>query len=124
MKNKNCFNTRHEILKVRSEISVKFRKKGKTCYVYSGVWSDYYFPEKLTSPKDIDIDHIVPLKHAHDIGGYLWSPELKEKFANDPENLVITYKKYNRQKGAKKISEWLPLNITYACKYYKDWMKI
>lgn len=120
----NCFNTRHEILKARSESPANINVKGKVCYVQSGLWSDYYFPEKLTSSRNIDIDHLVPLKHAYDAGGKLWSPELKEKFANDPDNLVITNKKYNRQKGAKKINEWLPLNIAYACKYYKDWMKI
>ena len=45
----------------------------------------------------------------------------KEAFANDPENLVITFKSYNRKKGAKGIDEWLPVNHDYACKYIKDW---
>ena len=122
--NKNCLNTRHEILKDRSEIQTSVIKRGKDCYVTKGLWSDYYYPEKLTAPKKIDIDHLIPLKHAHDIGGYMWDEKLKEKFANDPENLVITNRKYNRQKGVKTIAQWLPINFSYACKYYKDWMKI
>lgn len=120
----NCLNTRQEILKARSEIPVKIKRKGKKCFVESGLWRDYYYPETLTSPKKIDIDHIIPLKHAHDIGGYAWSSSEKEAFANDPENLVVTNRKYNRRKGAKRVDEWLPSNKAYACKYYRDWMKI
>lgn len=121
---RNCLDTRHDILKKRSERDVIISKRGKKCYVKTGLWSDYYYPEKLTTAKEVDIDHLIPLKHAHDIGGWKWDQNLKKKFANDPENLVITNKRYNRIKGAKKINEWLPLNIEYACKYYKDWMKI
>lgn len=119
---KNCRNTRQEILLKRSEIPVKFNKKG--CTVVSGKWKDYYFPEIHTSSKQVDIDHLIPLKHAHDMGGSLWSTSLKEKFANDPENLVITNKKYNRIKGAKRIDQWLPVHQDYACKYIADWIKI
>jgi hypothetical protein len=74
--------------------------------------------------KQIDVDHLIPLKHAYDTGGANWSPEKKEQFANDPENLVITNKKYNRQKGAKGIDQWLPVNKAYACKYVRDWIKV
>jgi hypothetical protein len=49
---------------------------------------------------------------------------MKEDFANDPENLVITHRKYNRAKGPKGIDEWLPIDLEYACKYVKDWLKI
>lgn len=120
----SCFNIRHEILRDRSLIPPVTGKKKKFCYVASGKWNDYYYPEILERPKDIDIDHIVPLKHAHDLVGNTWSLEMKERFANDPENLAITNKKYNRQKRDKSLSKWLPINIEYACKYYRDWMSI
>lgn len=121
---KNCFNTRQEILKDQSIVPVEIKRRGKKCFVKSGEWNDYYYPEILTSPGQIDIDHIIPLKHAHDIGGSAWTKEQKEIFANDPENLVITNKTYNRRKGSKRIDQWLPLNLKYACQYYRDWMKI
>ena len=73
---------------------------------------------------NVDVDHLVPLKHAHDHGGSTWSLEEKSKFANDPENLIITNRKYNRQKGSKDIVEWLPIDRCYACKYMKQWFKI
>lgn len=118
----NCINTRHEILKSRSKSKVIFNKKG--CSVVSGLWDDYYYPEQHTQAKQVDIDHLVPLKHAHDHGGSRWSKEEKEIFANDDENLVITSKIYNQQKGSQAIDTWLPVNKEYACKYIKDWMKI
>ena len=97
---------------------MKTKKKKSRCTVISGKWNDYYYPELILSPKKIDIDHIVHLKHTHDLVGNSWSKSQKEKFANDPENLVVTDRKYNRQKGALTIAEWTPRNIEFACKYY------
>jgi hypothetical protein len=120
--NRDCLNTRAEILKKRSQVAVTMNKSG--CSIKSGKWQDYYYPEILTYAKQVDIDHLIPLKHAHENGGSGWSSTHKEEFANDPENLVITNKTYNRQKGAKGIDEWLPRHKGYACKYIYDWMKI
>lgn len=119
---KNCLNTRQEILKKRSKIPVVFTKSG--CSVKSGQWEDYYYPEVLTDAKRIDIDHLVPLKHANNSGGDIWTKDKKQEFANDSENLVITNLKYNRQKGSQGIDTWLPSNKDYACKYMKDWVHI
>ena len=118
----NCLDTRGEILKKRSLIPATMNKKG--CKVKNGQWNDYYYPETLHLAAKVDIDHLIPLKHAHDFGAAKWSAKLKESFANDPENLVITNRRYNRQKGAKGIDQWLPINKNYACKYINDWMKI
>lgn len=119
---KNCINTRHEVLKARSKTAVILDKKG--CKVKSGEWNDYYYSEVHTSPKKIDLDHLIPLKHAHENGGQTWSKLEKGHFANDPENLVITNSKYNRKKGAKGIDEWLPVDHTYACRYISDWIRL
>lgn len=119
---RNCLNTRNEILKAQSLIPVTMNKRG--CKVVAGKWNDYYFPETHTLAKNVDIDHLVPLKNAHDTGGAIWSKKQKEAFANDPQNLVITYRAYNRQKGSKGIDRWLPVHRNYACKYIKDWISI
>ncbi len=118
----NCLNTRSEILKLRSRGTVSFNKKG--CTVISGVWDDYYYPEVHTNAKKVDIDHLIPLKNAHQTGGSAWNKIEREVFANDPENLVITNLTYNRKKGAKGIDGWLPVHKNYACKYIKDWAKL
>lgn len=119
---KDCQNTRQEILITRSEISVGLNKRG--CSVKTGQWKDYYYPQTFTKSSDIDVDHLIPLKNAFETGGGEWGRKEKETFANDPENLVLTSKKYNRSKGAKGIDAWLPVDQEYACKYIKDWVKI
>ena len=119
---KDCQNTRQEILISRSKAKVKLNKKG--CTVISGEWADYYYPEKHVLSKNVDIDHLIPLKHAHEVGGANWDKEKKERFANDPENLVITNKSYNRKKGAKTIAEWLLINKDRTCQYLQDWIRI
>lgn len=119
---RDCLNTRNEILLERSLIPVKSKKRG--CKIVTGRWNDYYYPEVHVSAKKVDIDHLVPLKNAHLSGGESWSKDKKERFANDSENLVITNLKYNRKKGSKGIDRWLPVNPDYACKYIRDWIKI
>lgn len=118
----NCLNTRSEMLKLRSRSPVILNKKG--CTVIGGLWDDYYYPETHIIAKKVDIDHLIPLKNAHETGGSVWSPNEREAFANDPENLVITNLIYNRKKGAKGIDGWLPVHRDYACKYIKDWVKL
>ncbi len=121
-KDRNCLNTRHELLKSRSLTKVTYEKN--RCKVKSGRWADYYYPEYHISASEVDIDHLIPLKNAHLNGGSRWSLKDKEKFANDPENLVITKKSYNRKKGDKGIDAWLPVHKDYACKYIKDWKRL
>lgn len=116
----NCLNTRQELLKQRSKIPVIIKK----CRVKNGIWDDFYFNEELKEASDIDIDHVVPVAHAHKHGGHKWSRKEKQIFYNDGENLVITNKKYNRQKGSKDFTEWLPVQKAYACKYAKQWFYI
>ena len=122
-KNKDYKNTRAEVLIKRSKVSVRFKDESK-CYVISGSWSDYYYPQTHTEASAVEIDHLIPLFHAYNTGAKLWSKKQKSQFANDPNNLVITQRKYNRSKGAKTILDWLPLNKAYACKYMQQWFKI
>ena len=119
---KNCISTRGEVLIARSMEPVVMNKS--KCSVRSGKWADYYYPEFHTMASEVEIDHVVSLKNAHDNGGADWSAAKKRKFANDTTNLVITKKTYNRIKGAHGIDGWLPVHKAYACKYVRDWLKI
>lgn len=122
----NCLNTRAALLVEQSLIPVSFtkRKDGKSCTVSAGRWHDFYYAEVLEEASTVDIDHVVPLFHAHHAGGANWAGELKEIFANDPLNLVITNRRYNRQKGAKTPLEWMPIDRRYACRYMSRWMEV
>ena len=105
---RDCQNTRHELLLTGSSISVTF-KSDKQCNVLVGSWYDPYSNEIYTISKDLDLDHIVPLKFAHGHGADKWSRERKKQFANDYENLLLVNASLNRQKGANGLMNGYPL---------------
>lgn len=113
---RDCQDTRHETLIAHSQVSVSF-KSSKSCKVTVGSWYDPYSGDTFTLSKQLDLDHIVPLKYAHTRGGHAWSRKKRQQFANDPENLILVSLSLNRQKGAKGLTEWLPPNQPYRCEY-------
>jgi hypothetical protein len=120
---KDCQNTRHEILLQTSTKAVSFKSE-KQCNVLSGEWYDPYSSETFTISKDLDLDHIVPLKFAHGHGASSWSREKKALFANDLDNLILAQASLNRQKGAKGLNNWLPPNHQYRCEYITHFNKV
>jgi hypothetical protein len=72
----------------------------------------------------IDIDHIVPLKHAYLSGANKWTARRKVQFANDPLNLETTYRSTNRSKGSRSPDQWMPPNKSYHCTYLYRWVFI
>ena len=110
---------RDEILK-RDGNSVS-TENGK---LVSGHWKDFYSGRLIKDKRKIDIDHIFPLNRANNSGAYAWTILEKEKFANDPENLLAVSSEENRQKGAKGPSEWLPSDQSYHKEYAIKYLHI
>ena len=78
-------------------------------------------------PEDVDVDHMVPLKNAHNSGGWAWSLAMKEEYANnlgDDDHLIAVQDNANQSKGARGPDEWMPLDETYWCQYATDWAEI
>jgi hypothetical protein len=122
---KDCQNTRHEVLIAESIETVMLDKKG--CEVVKGRWYDPYTNKYFTDPKDLDIDHFVPLGEVDKSGGHEWSKNKKMEYANDldnPEVLISVDKSANRSKSDKDPSDWLPPNKKYQCEYIKTWQNI
>jgi hypothetical protein len=69
---KDCQNTRHEILIQTSNKAVEF-KTDNECNVLAGEWYVPYSGDTFTISKDLDLDHIVPLKFAHGHGADNWN---------------------------------------------------
>jgi hypothetical protein len=113
---KDCQNTRHEILISSSKKQVEFKTE-KGCNVAAGEWFDPYSGNTYFKSTELDLDHIVPLKFAHGHVADIWSRERKEMFANDLDNLILAQASLNRQKGAKGLDDWLPPNQSYRCEY-------
>jgi hypothetical protein len=118
----DCMNTRHEILADQADGRIKLSPNG--CYVSTGLWNDPFSGKQLTRASDLDVDHVIPLKWAHDHGGGAWSAAKKERFANDPINLLAVDDGLNQKKGAKGPDEWLPPNKDFRCEYISIWHRV
>ena len=93
----------------------------------TGQWWAPHLGHFLENPSHIDVDHHVPLKNSHDSGGWAWSPEMKEEYANyldDPDHLVAISSRHNRSKGARGPEEWAPPDNALWCDYATDWTNI
>jgi len=122
----DCQSTRNEVLIAESAVPVQF-KTGDGCKVASGKWIDPYTGRTFTNPQQLDVDHVVPLKEAHESGAWKWPAEKKMRYANflvDENHLIAVYKSANREKGAKDPAEWLPSNQAYLKDYARAWVKI
>ena len=117
----DCQNSRHEALIKQSTGPVRF-KAGRECQVTAGRWISPYTGAVIHDPSRIDIDHVVPLKWAWEHGADKWPQSKRDRFANDPVNLLSVEASLNRQKGAKGLDEWLP--PANQCQYVARFMRV
>ena len=64
-------NTRHELLQKLSTAVIRLFQN--TCRVLRGRWFDPYNGQIFFDSRELDIDHLVPLKYNWDRGAYKWS---------------------------------------------------
>lgn len=111
----DCKNTRHDILENLSTSTIQ--TGSSSCVVARGRWLDPYTGRTFYNARDLDVDHLVPLKWAWDRGAWRWSRSQRERFANDPANLFAVQASVNREKGAQGPLEWLPPDRSFHCQY-------
>ncbi|WKT61984.1 DUF1524 domain-containing protein [Microbulbifer thermotolerans] len=85
---------------------------------------DPYTGHFFTKASDLDVEHIVPLKWAHDHGGASWSRAQKRRFAEDPDNLWLVDDGHNQSKGDRGPDEWMPPYEPVAQIYVQRFMAI
>ncbi|KAF3056499.1 hypothetical protein GL218_06392 [Daldinia childiae] len=115
-------NTREYVLK-RDGASVQV---GSDCYPTSGTWTSPYDGGKWTSPTDVDIDHMVPLKNAWISGANKWTTAKREQFANDvdrPQLWAVT-DNVNSSKGDKSPDTWKPPLKSFYCTYASAYVAV
>jgi hypothetical protein len=121
----DCQDSRQEVLIQESIVPVVLSTDG--CQVTMGLWHDPYTALTFTNPSDLDIDHLVPLKEAHDSGAWLWSLDAKRSYANNITNplvLIAVDDNTNQSKGDRDPAGWLPPNVSYRCDYAKSWIAV
>ena len=122
----DCQDARQEVLVSESLVEVTF-ETDRNCRVATGRWYGAFTGAYVEAPGDLDVDHLVPLKNAHDSGGWSWNSIRKEEYANylgDPDHLIAVTSTANRSKGAKGPEEWRPSDQGYWCRYATDWTEV
>jgi hypothetical protein len=72
----------------------------------------------------VQIDHIVPLAYAWDMGASGWPEPLRLRFANDPANLLAVQGQANQDKGDLPPARWMPPNTAFACQYAMQFIAV
>lgn len=93
------------------------------CAVTKGILDDPYTGERITfqrgreTSREVQIDHMVPLKYAWDHGADAWDQEKRVNLANDPYNLLASQGDANASKSDAGPGEWMPDNEASHCEY-------
>lgn len=119
----DCQNARHELLIQNSLVAVAFTSESG-CYVAKGAWLEPFTGKVHTEATQLDVDHVIALRYAHEHGGAEWPALLKKVFANDPENLLAVDRSENRSKGWRGPSEYMPPDKTFHCEYARLWLHL
>lgn len=122
----SCLNTRAKVL-VRDSARPVTYKATNHCVVENGLWNDPYTGRQFTSTRDIQIDHVVPLKHAYTTGAFRWDYRTRCHYANFLDNsyhLISVNGHENMSKGDRSPDKYMPPNLRVACGYLQRWLEI
>lgn len=72
----------------------------------------------------VQIDHIVPLALAWDLGARSWTDVQRKRFANDPANLLAVQGQANQDKGDAAPAAWMPPNKAFHCQYAMQFVAV
>lgn len=98
--------------------------------VATGVLHDPYTDETVSFVRGaqvgaaVQIDHIVPLAYAWDMGAREWPDVLRIRFANDPANLIAVAGQANQDKGDQGPGSWMPPNHAFWCQYAMQFIAV
>lgn len=118
----NGCDTRNDILR-RDLSAVKTKAGTHDCTVLSGTFTEPYtgkyqqFQKGAETSSKIQIDHVVALSNAWKTGASKWDTKTRERFANDPLNLLAVDGSANQDKKDKDAASWLPPNKGFQCQY-------
>jgi hypothetical protein len=72
----------------------------------------------------VQIDHIVPLALAWDLGARSWTEDMRLRFANDPANLLAVDGPANQDKSDAEPAIWMPPNGAFHCQYAMQFVAV
>jgi hypothetical protein len=119
---RNGCDQRNDVL-ARDLAEVEYRPGTHSCVVQGGMFADPYsghtfrFRRGQDTSDDVQIDHVVALSNAWQTGAQQLDVEARERFANDPLNLMATEGAVNQSKGDSDAATWLPPARGFRCDY-------
>jgi hypothetical protein len=125
----NGCDTRNDIL-ARDMTNVTFKEGTRDCVVATGTLVDPYtgktinFTRGEKTSSAVQIDHVVPRSDAWQKGAAGWNKEQRERFANDPANLLAVDGPTNSSKSDGDAATWLPPNKNFRCQYVSTQIKV
>jgi hypothetical protein len=110
--------TREIVLRDQGHGTVSGQDCRPTCPVNSApCWVSPYDGQVFRDPAAVQIDHRVPLKEAVRSGARTWNQQQRQRFYNDPTNLVAVSAHANTSKGDNDPGAWQPSNRDTWCSY-------
>ena len=119
---RNGCDTRNDVLR-RDVAGASIDPTTNGCVVLSGQVADPYsgttipFTRGASTSADVQIDHVVALGNAWVTGAQAFDAAKRQRFANDPANLLAVDGSLNAQKGDGDAATWLPPNKPFRCSY-------
>ncbi|MCH4159193.1 MAG: DUF1524 domain-containing protein [Bifidobacterium minimum] len=118
----NGCDTRNDILS-RDLTGRTYRSGTHDCIVATGTLNDPYTGRRIgfvrgeKTSTAVQIDHVVALSNAWQTGAQKLDSLTRERFANDPYNLLAVDGPANEQKSDGDAATWLPSNKSFRCQY-------
>ncbi|MFD7446447.1 HNH endonuclease family protein [Streptomyces sp. NPDC059909] len=116
---RNGCDTRNDLL-ARDGRGLRYRS-GSDCVVVELTLDDPYTGRTIEWRKQkaaaVQIDHVVPLSYAWQMGAARWADATRERIANDPLNLLPVDGPSNSAKSDSGPASWLPPDKRIRCSY-------
>jgi hypothetical protein len=126
----NGCDTRDDIL--NRDLTNKTYVKTQKCpdAIATGILHDPYtgkiikFDRTEDNGELVQIDHVVPLAYAWDMGANKWTEQQRIDFANDPDELLAVDGQANQDKLDYPPGQWMPPNTAFDGQYAKDFIAV
>lgn len=123
----NGCDTRDDVLREQL-VGVSVIAGTNGCKVAAGTLVDPYTGRLVDFAQrhyDIDIDHVVPLAYAWDMGASGWTQQERELFANDTSmELLASWGPANQTKSDSGPAGWMPPDPTFRCDYVLRFLQV
>jgi hypothetical protein len=123
----NSCDTRNDVL--AAQLADVAYRPGSRCVVVAGALHDPYTGRTIRFAKShaaaVQIDHLVPLALAWDLGANSWPQAQRTAFANDERLVLLAVSgAANDAKGDSGPGEWMPPNRAYRATYAERFIAV